>query len=104
MAALYAPPVTTGTAVLDFGTAAGMAGDCSVAVTGQAAITAASHVKAWLGATATADHTVDEHVMAAALVAVGVANIVPGTGFTIYGLVVEDATMAGAFNVHWEWV
>jgi len=73
---------TTGTATLDFGAFPGKS-DASVAVTGQTGIVAGSLVEAWIRPVATADHTADEHM--AETLKVFAANIVAGTGFTIYG-------------------
>jgi hypothetical protein len=75
--------LTVGSAVLDFGAFPG-ASDASVAVTGQAGIVAGSVVNAWLVATASADHSADEHLIESVKVIAG--NIVAGTGFTIYGV------------------
>ena len=72
----------SGTATLDFGAFPG-ASDASVAVTGQAAIVAGSLVEAWIRPEATADHSADEHMLET--LKVFAANIVAGTGFTIYG-------------------
>lgn len=71
-----------GTATLDFGTFPGKS-DASVAVTGQAGIVAGSLVEAWIRPVATADHTADEHMVET--LKVFAANIIAGTGFTIYG-------------------
>lgn len=71
-----------GTATLDFGAFPGKS-DASVDVTGQAAIAAGSLVEAWIRPAATADHSADEHMLETLRVFAG--NIVPGTGFTIYG-------------------
>ena len=70
-----------GTAIVDFGAFPGKM-DASVAVTGQAGIVAGSLVEAWIRPVATADHTVDEHM--AETLKVFAADIVAGTGFTIY--------------------
>ena len=74
-------PISKGSTTVNFGAFPG-ASDTSVAITGQGGILAGSSVKAWLVATATADHTADEHWVETIEVKVG--NIVPGTGFTIY--------------------
>jgi hypothetical protein len=71
-----------GTAVLDFGVFPGKS-DASVDVTGQAAIVSGSLVEAWIRPVATADHTDTEHMVET--LKVFAANIVAGTGFTIYG-------------------
>lgn len=72
----------TGTATLDFGGFPG-ASDASVVVTGQAGIVSGSVVEAWLRLESTADHSADEHWVETIELSAG--NIVPGTGFTIYG-------------------
>lgn len=76
-----------GTAELDFGAFPG-ASDASIAITGQSGIAADSHVEAWLMPADTTDHTADEHVIENLRVMAG--NIVPGTGFTIYGVNVNQ--------------
>lgn len=73
----------TGTATLDFGAFPGKS-DTSVAVTGQTGIVAGSLVEAWIRPVATADHSADEHMLET--LKVFAADIVAGTGFTIYGL------------------
>src|SRR5205807_1334420 len=72
-----------GTGLLDFGAFPG-ASDASLVVAGQAGILAGSLVEAWLLPAATADHTADEHIVETLKVFAG--NIVPGTGFTLYGV------------------
>ena len=71
-----------GTAVLDFGAFPGTS-DASVVITGQAGILSGSLAEAWIRPDATADHSADEHMLETIKVFAG--NIVPGTGFTIYG-------------------
>lgn len=88
----------TGTTVVDFGTAGAMS--ASVAVTGQANIVAGSAVDAWLVATATADHSVDEHL--AENINVMAGAIVPGTGFTIFALS-QTLPLYGKWAVSWSW-
>jgi hypothetical protein len=73
---------TVGTATLDFGAFPGKT-DASIAVTGQAGIIAGSYLTAHIRPVATADHSADEHMLETFKVFAG--NIVPGTGFTIYG-------------------
>lgn len=75
--------MASGTATLDFGAFPGKS-DASVAVTGQAGIVSGSLVEAWIRPVATADHSADEHMVET--LKVFAANIVAGTGFTIYGL------------------
>lgn len=71
-----------GVATLDFGAFPGKS-DATVNVTGQAGIVAGSLVEAWVRPVATTDHTADEHMLET--IKVFAANIVAGTGFTIYG-------------------
>lgn len=71
-----------GTATLNFGAFPG-ASDASVAVTGQAGIVGSSLVEAWIRPVATADHTDTEHMLET--FQVFAADIVAGTGFTVYG-------------------
>jgi hypothetical protein len=92
--------VTKGTAIINFGTFPGST-DTSVAVTGQAGILSGSVVNAWLTPTATADHTADEHRLETIYVYSG--NIVPGTGFTIYGVNEGSGFIYGQWTVNWMW-
>ena len=73
----------TGWALIDFGAFPGSS-DTSFAVTGQTGITAYSFVEAWIVPNDTADHLGDEHLVETIKVMAG--NLVPGTGFTIYGM------------------
>lgn len=70
-----------GTTTINFGAFPGKS-DASVAVTGQAAIIAGSLIEAWIRPVATADHTDTEHMVET--LKVFAADIVAGTGFTIY--------------------
>lgn len=70
-----------GTTTVDFGAFPG-SDTTSVAVTGQASILAGSLVEAWVYPTATADHSVDEHLYDPPDIIAG--TVVAGTGFTIY--------------------
>jgi hypothetical protein len=69
-----------GTAAVDFGAFPGTT-DASTVITGQATIGAGSLVEAWLYPVATADHSVDEHIVET--IRVLAHTVVPGTGFTI---------------------
>lgn len=73
--------ITSGITTIDFGAFPGSS-DAKLTITGQAGILAGSTVKAYIIATATADHTADEHWVETIEVKAG--NIVPGTGFDIY--------------------
>ena len=99
--------MTTGSAIVDFGAAPGT-DLATVAVTGQGGILTTSKVEAWLDPAitpATADHTIDEHIMATAMTDVTASNIVAGTGFTINCVVRQgNGVMIGKFNVSWVWV
>ncbi len=96
-----------GTADLNFGAFPGDQ-DAEVAVTGQSSIVAGSVVNAWLRPAATADHSPDEHMVED--LRVFAANIVAGTGFTIYGRhdhVAGDpgksTKLYGVWKVAWSW-
>jgi hypothetical protein len=97
-----------GTASLNFGAFPGTY-DASVAVTGQTAILSGSLAEAWIFPAATADHSVDEHLVEALRVVAG--NVIAGTGFTIYGfhtgtLVSQEGSLPrlyGIFNIGWVW-
>jgi len=97
-----------GTATLDFGAFPG-ASDASVAVTGQATIGAGSLVECWLLPAATADHSADEHLVESLKVVAG--NIVPTTGFTIFGINMNQlmdpqgraSRLYGQWNIGWVW-
>jgi len=93
---------TTGHAVVDFGSKP--TDTASVVVTGQASILSNSFCEAWIDPTqgATADHSVDEHIMASAVVGVACSAIVAGTGFTI-NVTAYSASLTGKFNVAWVW-
>ena len=89
--------VNNGSTTVNFGAFPGTS-DASVTIAGQASIGAGSKVKAYIIATATADHSADEHWAETLDVMAG--NIVPGTGFTIYakntGTLSEPVTQSWA--------
>jgi hypothetical protein len=89
-----------GTADLDFGVFPGT-DIATVAVIGQASIVAGSLVEAWVRPVATADHTVDEHMVEE--IQVDAADIVAGTGFTIYGRRRGTTKLTGVFKIAWVW-
>lgn len=93
---------TTGTGSIDFGAFPG-ASDATLVITGQGSILAGSRVSAWLEATATADHSADEHRVEDISVLAGA--IVPGTGFTIYAtyMGMGDTMPYGLWTVGWAW-
>jgi len=84
-----------GSAVIDFGAFPG-ATDAQVSVTGQPGIQANSIVEAWIAAAASADHSADEHWIDPPRVMAG--NIVPGTGFTVYGVILDGTNGADGQN------
>lgn len=75
--------VVRGTATATFGAFPGTT-HTTVVITGQTGIEDTSAVTARFRAVPSADHTADEHVIAASLIDVICGNIVPGTGFTIH--------------------
>lgn len=90
---------TSGLATVDFG--AGGALYASAAVTGQTEIVAGSTVQATIRATASADHTADEHLVDPPVVRAG--DIVAGTGFTIHAFTNNLLPHFGVWNVQWQW-
>jgi hypothetical protein len=93
----------TDTASLDFGAFPGSS-HVALAVTGQDGIEATSCLKACICPTATADHSVDEHVVESIQISAG--NIVAGTGFTIYGKnlsTLGNTLIYGTWTVRWSW-
>ena len=91
--------VNSGSVAIDFGATPGT-NFVSVDVTGQAAITGTSKVKAYKAIQATATHNEYEHIVVPLNLSVG--NIVAGTGFTVYAT--TDLRLDGTFNINWEWV
>ena len=89
---------STGTTTLDFNTGHP---DAQTVVTGQGSILSNSRVSAWIEATATASHSVDEHRVEEIQVVCGA--IVPGTGFTIYGQSISNDVLYGTYTVGWAW-
>lgn len=84
-ASAFAPggaSLTRGVASVDFGAWPG-ATDATLVVTGQAGILISSVVDARIAAIATADHSVDEHILAASLIDAIATDIVAGVGFTL---------------------
>jgi len=92
-----------GTAVVDFGAYPG-ASVATIAVAGQAAILTTSLAEAWIRPQdATAENSVDMHIMAFVLMSVGAANIVAATGFTIYCMSNDGTNLVGTYNLNWVW-
>lgn len=90
-----------GTATLNFGATPGT-NHVSVAVTGQAAIIAGSHVEAWImGNDSTAEHTAYEHMVLAGYVMLPITAVVAGTGFTINSM--TELRLTGNVAVRWAW-
>jgi hypothetical protein len=94
-----------GQTTLDFGAFPG-SNTATVAVTGQASIVAGSLIEAWLRPEATADHSIDEHMVEDLKIVA--RDIVAGTGFTIYGFPVLNpggiaVKLYGAWTVAWVW-
>lgn len=86
-----------GRTTIDFGAGAT---NVTAEITGQAAIAATAEVDAWLIAEATADHSVDEHVIEGPTVLAGA--VTPGVGFTIHAAA-KDGRAYGQWSVAWVW-
>lgn len=91
---------TQNTTTVNFGAFPGTT-DTSVAVTGQAAITTANLVEAWIYPVATADHLADEHWVDPPDIVAG--TIVNGVGFTIYAKTNNNKRHYGQYTVAWVW-
>ena len=86
-----------GTTTVDFGTGKL---DTSIAVTGQAAITTANLVEAWLSGVATANNLADAGF--ADEIQVFAGDIVNATGFTVYALC-PNGRAFGQYVCNWVW-
>jgi hypothetical protein len=90
-----------GTATLDFGALPGL-NDASVAVTGQATISATSKAEAWIMADDTSSgHTAEDHRWFGAFARLTCGTPSAGTGFTIYARSTEQ--LVGTWTVRWVW-
>ena len=91
----------TGTATLDFGAHPGT-NEASVAVTGQASISATSKAEAWVMADDTSsNHTASDHRYFVAFAGLTCGTPTAATGFTIHARSTEKLT--GQFTVRWVW-
>lgn len=91
----------TGTATINFGAFPG-ANEASVAVTGQASISATSKVEAYvMGDDTASGHTASDHRYFAMLVGLSCGTPTAATGFTVYARCAEK--MQGAFTIRWVW-
>jgi hypothetical protein len=83
-----------GTITLNFG---GFPGSSNVSVdVSQPSIAASSLAEAWLMPAATADHSIDEHVVDGPLIFAG--NVQAGVGFTIYGVIRPQVSVPDGAN------
>ena len=89
-----------GTATVDFGAHPG-ADLATVSVTGQTTIASDSLAEAWLFPVATADHSVDEHLVDGPIVIA--TTITAGVGFTINALPRNFGNLTGQWSVAWVW-
>lgn len=90
----------TTSAVIDFGSA--YTDRAEVTVTGLTSITTGSDVEAWLRATATAEHSEDEHIMLKSVIQLEVprSSIVAGTSCKIVATCYDPPGMSGRLNVN----
>lgn len=100
--ALTASTGGTGVDTIDFGSPNAFTQVAERAIAAPA-IQAGSVVEAWLNAVATADHSVDEHLVDGPRVFAG--GIVPGVGFTITGVATDrpGSKLYGEWSVAWRW-
>ena len=97
---VYGAGTQEGSTTVNFGAFPGNI-DTTATVTGQTGILATSVIDVFVTATATADHSIDEHWVDTPLVVAG--NIVPGVGFTIYAISRDGGTDYGQYTVQWMW-
>lgn len=90
----------TGIGQIDFGPWPG-APEASLVISAQAGIVAGSMVRAGVMATATVDHSADEHWIDPPLITAG--GIVPGSGFIIYATSQSSFRLYGKYTVSWWW-
>ena len=93
----------TGAETLTFGTADSRDIYATAVVTGQAAIISGSKCEAYFMADTTADHSADEHILAATMMDLVCGDIVAGTGFTIHAWAREKQGLVGSWTVQWVW-
>jgi hypothetical protein len=89
-----------GTATLDFGS--GPSVEASVAVIGQAEITADSRIEAFVMARNTPDNGVVDHNFAAVSLRLICSDPTPGVGFTITAFNLFGYA-TGQFSIEWTW-
>lgn len=91
----------TGTATIDFGASPG-ANEASVAVTGQASISATSKAEVFvMGDDTATGHTAADHRYLPMLAGFTAGTPTAATGFTIYGRSTEK--LEGQFALRWVW-
>lgn len=93
--------MATGTTSINFG--ASHVNDASVAVA-QPTVVLGTFVEAYLVPVATADHSADEHLIAASTLEIIAGPAVAGVGFTIYGVDNTPGGQYGLYTVAWVWV
>lgn len=90
-----------GTATIDFGAHPG-SNEASIAVTGQATISATSKVEAWvMGDDTSSNHTASDHKYLPQLASFTCGTPTAATGFTIHGRSIHKLT--GTFTLRWVW-
>lgn len=91
----------TGTATIAFGSTPTSEG--SIAVTGQTGILSGSLCEAWImGNDSTAGNTTTDHLFAGVSLKTICADVVAGTGFTIYATSTAGL-VTGDMKVKWVW-
>jgi hypothetical protein len=86
-----------GVSEVDFGT--GGSWEASVVVTGRADVSGSSKVEPFFMATASPDHSADEHRVERIAAIAG--EVVIGVGFTIWAKSTGNAPLYGRWSVHW---
>lgn len=102
IASLQSRVSSAGSALIDFGPFPGTS-NTSLSVSGQPRIGSTSILNAWVMPASTTDHTSDEHQFETLRVTAGA--IIPGSGFTIYGINTgnQDTRLYGKWSVGWQY-
>lgn len=99
LAASAGSSLTSGTALVDFGSGTSVA---TVSVTGQAGLLAGSPIRVWIQGDSSPDHNAYTHSrILAGRVALSVENVIAGTGFDI--VAASELGLSGQVSCRWQW-
>jgi len=90
----------SGATTVDFGAVPGD-GVAQTVITGQTWLLGTTRPEVWIHPEATADHTVDEHLVSG--LSVVASDVVAGVGFTITAYMLDKTKTYGLWSVAWSW-